>query len=391
MPFYSCEKIPALKQLIKLSAFPERASAVYETLKSHNFRREADAALSRRSPQKITLGRQLYTAFGSISPTALETYFACPYLAFMRQGLKVQEREEGAVGVLDSGNFIHAVLQDLAYEINDIGDGARLEARAGEIADSKLLKPPYSSLTDEKRGQYTAGELKKEAVKIAKGMFEQLKNSRFKVSSAEGRCEVDLSPGIKIYGRIDRVDEYGDMVRIIDYKTGYIDCSPQKYYAGIKLQLPLYLMSASEGKRAVGAYYFPAAVEYREKPDGVFRLQGYMDGSEEVVSASDVTLGGKDKSAYFDASLSANKSDKVMQREQFANFIGYARLIARQGAEEMLSGNIAPSPAESECENCKMGASCGFAANKNGAARSLPNVKCADIAEISGNGGKNDA
>lgn len=390
LPFYASEKLPALKQLTKLAAFPDRASAVYQILCSRGFKKEADAALFKSPQKKLALGKQLFLNSGSISPTALETYFACPYLAFMRQGLKVQEREEGAVGVLDTGNFIHSVLQDLAFEINGISELEIFKSRAAELASEKLSKPPYSSLSDIKRGQYTAAELKEEAVKVAAGMFEQLKNSRFFVSSAEGKCEINLSPEIKVYGRIDRVDEYDGMVRIIDYKTGYIDCSPQKYYTGLKLQLPLYLLSAAQGKRAVGAYYFPAAVEYREKPDGVFRLQGYMDGSDEVVAASDITLTANKKSEYFDAALGGSKSDKVMEREQFASFLNYSRLVARQGAEELLSGNIAPSPVENQCENCKMGASCGFMAGKDGAARTAPSVKCADIARIS-DGGKKDA
>lgn len=388
LPFYASEKLPALKQLLKLSALPEQASAVYEVLKRSGFGNEAEAALTRREQRTISCGKQLYLNFGGVSPTALETYFSCPYLAYMRQGLKVREREEGAVRAVDSGNFIHSVLQDLAYEINGIPDIENLRARAAEIAESKLSNPPYSSLGDIKRGQYTAAELKKEAVKVAEGMFLQLKNSRFTVAYAEKKCEVALSPGIAIYGRIDRVDEFDGMVRIIDYKTGSIDCSPEKYYTGAKLQLPLYLLSVAEGKRAVGAYYFPAAVEYREKPDGTFRLQGFMDGSEDVVAAMDINLKPKQKSEYFDAYLNGKNSDKVMGEEVFENFLKYAKLIAHSGAEEMLSGNITPSPAESACEYCKMGGSCGFALGRNGAERSAPQIKCADIAEIAEKGGE---
>ena len=388
LPFYASEKLPAIKQLLKLKRRPEQASAVYEVLKRSGFQEEVDAALFKRVRRNISCGKQLYLTYNSISPTALESYFSCPYLGFMRQGLKVQEREEGAVRAIDTGNFIHSVLQDLAYEINGISTLPELEARAEELAESKLSRPPYSSLSDEKKGQYTAGELKAEAVKVSAGMFEQLKNSRFTVTSAEGKCEIRLSPDVKLFGRIDRVDECDGMVRIIDYKTGTIDCSPVKYYTGEKLQLPLYLLSVSEGKRAVGAYYFPAAVEYRDKADGVFRLQGFMDGSEEVVSASDVTVKPKQKSEYFDAYLNGRMPDKVMDKEQFANFLNYARLVAKRGAEEMLSGNITPSPAESVCTYCKMGGSCGFAAGKDGAERVSPSVKCADIAEIVKNGGE---
>ena len=382
LPFYASEKPPAIKQLLKLKNSPAQASAVYEVLKRRGYESEANAALSARPRRVISCGKQLYLAYNSLSPTALESYFSCPYLGFMRQGLKVQEREEGAVRAVDTGNFIHSVLQDLAYEINGIAELSVLEKRARELAGNKLSSPPYSSLSDEKRGRYTAGELIEEAVKVSAGMFQQIKNSRFTVFSAEGRCEVALSPDVKLYGRIDRVDECDGMVRIIDYKTGAIDCSPEKYYTGEKLQLPLYLLSASEGKRAVGAYYFPAAVEYREKPDGVFRLQGFMDGSEDVVSASDINLREKEKSEYIDAYLNGRMPDKVMGREEFANFLAYSRLIAERGAEEMLSGDIQPSPAESVCSYCKMGGSCGFYAGRDGAERTPPPVKCAGIAEI---------
>ena len=382
LSFYASEKLPAIKQLLRLKARPAQASAVYEVLKRHGFTEEAEAALSKRVRRNISCGKQLYLTYNSVSPTALETYFSCPYLGFMRQGLKVQERDEGIVRTVDTGNFIHSVLQDLAYEVNGISTLPELKARAAELAASKLSRPPYSSLLDEKKGQYTAGELKAEAVKVSSGMFEQLKNSRFTVTSAEGKCEIRLAPEIKLFGRIDRVDECDGMVRIIDYKTGAVDCDPEKYYTGEKLQLPLYLLSVSEGKRAVGAYYFPAAVEYREKADGIFRLQGYMDGSEEVVSASDTTLIPKKKSEYVEAYLTGNRSDKVMEREQFASFINYARLVAAKGAQEMVSGNITPSPAKSVCTYCKMGGSCGFYAGQDGAERVPPSIKCADIAAI---------
>lgn len=382
IPYYSSEKLPAIKQLQKLKSRPEALSAVYSALCDKGYKEEADAALKNPVAPRISCGERLYVNYNSVTPTALETYFSCPYLGFMRQGLKVQEREEGVVRPVDTGNFIHSVLEDLAREINNINDMSTLEARAAELAGSKLERPPYSSLLDVKSGRYTAGELKAEAVKVSAGMFEQLKNSRFTVSTAESKCEIYLAPNLKLFGRIDRVDECGDMVRIVDYKTGTIECSAAKYYTGAKLQLPLYLLAVSGERRAAGAYYFPAAVEYREKADGVFRLQGFMDGSEEVVTASDTTLQPKQKSAYFDAYLNGRKVDGAMEKEEFAAFLAYSKLVASQGAREMLSGNISPSPAEETCKYCKMGGSCGFAVGFDGGERKTPSIKCSEIAEI---------
>ena len=69
------------------------------------------------------------------------------------------EREEGAVRPVDAGNFIHAVLQDVAKATGSIESAEKLEKLAGEIAADKLSKPPYSALSFTKSGQYIAGGL----------------------------------------------------------------------------------------------------------------------------------------------------------------------------------------------------------------------------------------
>lgn len=378
--YYCSEKIPALKRLTT-SPRAETLSAVYECLKEGGFEKEADAAIEAPRQKVLSDGRALFVSYNSITPTMLETYFLCPYRNFVQNGLKLQEREEGSLRPVDTGNFIHTVLQRVAPEMDKL-TAETVITRAEEIADGLLKDAPYSSLTDSKSGGYTAKALVKEAGVIASGMYEQLANSSFKVESAEYKCEVPLDGGVKIFGRIDRVDVCGDLVRIIDYKTGAIDPSPAKYYMGLKLQLPLYLTSASKGRRAAGAYYFPASVEYKDKADGVFRLQGYMDGSDEVVSRSDVTLQPKEKSKYFDAYLGGGRSDKAMPPEVFSGFLEYSQAVARQGASEMLGGNIAPSPAEDACSFCKAGGSCAFAVGTDGEERSSRSLKCGEIADV---------
>lgn len=387
-PFYCSEKIPAIKKMVNRTTSPELCAALYEMLKRKGFSAEASAAMKKQERSDITCGRELYLNYNSLSPTALENYFACPYLSFVRQGLRVKEREEGAVRAADSGNFIHAVLQDLASgllaaDLNGIADADGFTARAESLAREKLTQAPYSSLLSTCSGQYAAERLVEEAVDVAGGMYEQLQNSEFRVSAAESKCEVTLRGGVKVFGRVDRVDQREDMVRVIDYKTGSVDATATTYYMGGKLQLPLYLLSVSEGKRPVGAYYFPATVAYREKADGTFRLQGFMDGSDEVVAASDTTLQPGQKSNYFDAYLSGRKLEGAMSGEEFNSFLRYSRLVAGQGAAEMIAGNVTPSPAAGICDWCKAGGSCGFAAGKDGEERKAArSVKCSEIAQI---------
>ena len=378
--YYCSEPVPALKKLNTLSG--ERLSSVYSVLNEAGFGSAAEAVLCPPTERRIKDGKPLFISYDSITPTTLETYFSCPYRNFIQQGLRLQEREEGAMRPVDTGNFIHSVLQKIAPEMKDIADAEKAKARAEEIATSLIREPSYSSLTDSDSGKYTAAELIKEAGEISAGMYEQLANSKFGIEYAEQKCEIPITDGVKLFGRIDRVDSCGDMVRVIDYKTGTADASATKYYMGLKLQLPLYLSAVSGGRRAVGAYYFPAAVEYRDKVDGVFRLQGFMDGSDEVVGVSDTTLNQGEKSAYFDAYLGGGRSERAMPTEIFSDFISYSALVAAQGTREMLEGNVAPSPAKDACKFCKAGGSCGFAVGIDGEERAEKSVKCKDVAEV---------
>ena len=383
LPYYCTERLPALKRLYSdLKNNPASSATIFSVLRDRGFEKEADFAIDRRENERVSKGRELFVSYDAVSPTSLETYYSCPYRNFMTQGLKLQEREEGTMRPLDTGNFIHTVLQRVAPDMDAFKDGTEARERAYAEAQKLLRSGAYSAITASKCGQFTAEELVKEAGEVVAGAYEQLANSRFKVEKAELWCEINLDDNVRINGRIDRVDSCDDMVRIIDYKTGSVEADATKYYMGLKLQLPLYLTAVSDGKRAVGAYYFPASVSYKSKPEGVFRLQGFMDGSDEVVSASDTTIQPKQKSAYIDAYLSGRKSDSAMENEIFSDFLQYSTLIARRGTREMLEGNIAPSPADGACKYCKMGGSCNFASGIDGAERSSRTVKCADIAKI---------
>ena len=383
LPYYCSEMIPALKSLYSnLKGKQVNSATIYNVLKDNGFAAEADAAIKESEKTGVSCGKELFLKRNEVSPTALETYYSCPYKNFMTQGLRLQEREEGAMRPLDTGNFIHTVLQNIALEMDDFADADAARKRAYEEADKLLKGRNYSSMTDTKSGQYTAEQLVKEAGEVAAGAYEQLANSNFKVETAEQWREIELDGDVRISGKIDRIDSCDDMIRIIDYKTGTVKAETTKYYMGLKLQLPLYLTAAAKDRRAVGAYYFPASVSYKSEPDGVFRLKGFMDGSDDVIAASDTTIQPREKSAYIEASIGGKKSDKAMDGETFNDFLQYSTLIARSGVKEMLEGNIAPSPAEDACDYCKMGGSCNFALGIDGDERKSRTVKCKDIARI---------
>ena len=317
----------------------------------------------------------------SVSPTTLETYFSCPYKAFMQQGLRLTERREGAFRPLDSGNFIHAVLQEVAGKLNQLNSAEECAEAAKASAEGLLARASYLVEADDGGSEYAAEALVKEAQTVAAGMYEQLKNSDFKVECVESRCKVSLDGGIDVGGRIDRVDCCGDLVRVIDYKTGTIDDSPSSYYMGLKLQLPLYLSAAAQGRRAAGAYYFPANCEYSADGTGAFTLRGFMDGSEEVVRSSDTTLQDKQRSAYVGAYLNGRKLDKAMSREDFADFLEYSGQLAERGAKELVGGEISPSPTGGACTYCKFAGCCGYDREVSGEREEVA-CDCKTVAEV---------
>lgn len=357
--YYVSEPVPALKELLlQRDAYcegriddRENYSALYAALLT---RRESKAAAEKlfagREPDiYLNDGEKLFFSGGEVSPTLLEGYYTCPYRNFTERGLKLKEREESTVMATDTGTFVHSVLEAVARNAEQLrsGDECLLFARAE--AEKLLAGPLFGALKDTAAGEYAGGRLVDECAQIALEMYLQIKNSNFKVKYTEYECRI---PEEKMRGKIDRVDECGDYVRIIDYKTGKTDDSAAAYYVGKKLQLQLYMSAIGADKTPAGVYYFPAVYEYRKEDDCPFRMSGFTNGADEVIKNSDLTLHEGEKSRYINATLGGKNTDKTMEEEDFRRFIAYSVLSGRRGAAEMKRGFIAPTPYDGSCEYC---------------------------------------
>ncbi len=361
---YECSSLtPAVRQmLLEKADFENRAdnstaecSAVYTALKRMGVV-DLDDFWREQEPVYVRRGEELFFHDGKISPTSLEGYFACPFGNFVDRGLRLKEREEATVMAVDSGNFIHALLEKVALKANEIATEEELKAYATQVGRELANTSVYLLQQDDKAGAYSSEKLLSEGVTVAVEAFKQIKNSSFKVEQTEAALQSE-----QFIGKVDRVDGSPEYIRIIDYKTGKIDDSPTSYYTGQKLQMQLY-MSELQGERIpAGVFYFPASVAYTYGEEGKFRMKGYMNGAQEALLAGDNNLEEGKKSEYFDASLGENKRlSKVMDGETFQYFIDYGALVANKGIEEIKKGYIAPSPYEGRCKYCKYGGMCGF-------------------------------
>lgn len=194
-----------------------------------------------------------------ISPSALINYINDPLLFYRRNVLKLQEAEdvEEVAGYHTQGNAVHKVLEDF-YSLPG-GDPENPKAKAS-------LKPedPVLSLTEDQIRQHLVsyltetGKLKQlDSGKnlLIREMLTRMVHSFLKKEKEllieEGELElvglekelygsISLSDGreVKLKGIIDRIDRWQGVLRVIDYKTGYVDQSKLKADSLEKLRQP---------------------------------------------------------------------------------------------------------------------------------------------------------
>lgn len=377
-PYDCAEARPAARTLCRLREDEEggaerdlkKFSSLHEAMLRLGEGKETERLLSGGRKETVPRAGELLLA-GEISPTLLEQYFACPYAGFASRGLKLREREERPVLETDTGTFVHTVLERVAVRFNDMAEENEARAAAEETARELLTHPRYAALSDTGAGVYTGSRLVRECGEVTAAAFNQLAGSSFRVRETEGKISL---PALHMSGRTDRIDEAGDYVRVIDYKTGNIDDSPLSYYTGQKLQLQLYLLAASEGGKPAGAFYFPAAESYAAEGEVKYRMRGFFNKDDEVLALMD-NVRTEGKSAFYEG---GGSSEKGLSQSEFSDFLAYAGLVATRAEEEMAAGNITPSPYDGACRWCKFKGMCAFA----GQPRKSESVSCSQIAGI---------
>ncbi|MBE7085571.1 MAG: hypothetical protein E7366_00255 [Clostridiales bacterium] len=365
---YKCSALaPAVRQLlIEKNEYETKRedtrfeySSLFSALDKLGVQEKDDYLAEYEGQVCVERGEELFFKNGKISPTALENYFSCPFKHFVERGLKLKEREEAAVLAVDTGNFIHELLERTTVVADEIATEEEMRVLATTIGAEILKKSVYAMQQDTASGLYFSEKLLKEGADVAVAAYQQIKNSDFKVEATEKTIV-----GEYFHGKVDRVDGSKKYVRVIDYKTGSIDDTAASYYTGRKMQMQLY-MSELKGERVpAGVFYFPASVSYSDGMEGKFRMQGFLNGDEDALLCGDRYLPVDKKSDYFPASLKNNsRSSRVMDEETFRDFLDYSVHVARQGCKELQEGYIAPSPYEGSCAYCKYGGMCGFNAD----------------------------
>jgi ATP-dependent helicase/nuclease subunit B len=171
-------------------------------------------------------------------------------------------------------------------------------------------------------------------------------------------------------GEIDRIDQYGDFARVIDYKTGSVEFSYSDLYYGKKIQLMIYMrILINNGYRPAGFFYFPFAVAWRDN-DYSHRLTGAFNTDFEVVTAFDRSIEQGGKSKVFECEVKINdkgaisfgRNAKAKSEDDLFALTQYAERVAEKAIEDINEGRIAPCPsatsASSSCSYCEYKSVC---------------------------------
>ena len=143
----------------------------------------------------------------------------CPFSYFLKYGLKIKEKRTFKIQSLDTGNFMHEVIDEFFKEEINIKQISENEIKeiVSKIIDKKLSENKNRIFTMTPKFAMLTNRLKKVIIETMKYIVYQIKCSSFKVIGTEvefregGKyppIEIKLDNGkkVEIEGKIDRID-----------------------------------------------------------------------------------------------------------------------------------------------------------------------------------------
>lgn len=357
-------------------------------------------------PEQITAGniKEIYGKNLRTSISRLEQYRKCPFSFHLKYGLKLNEEEEFKIRSLDTGNFMHEVIDEVFSKIEtnqlDVKTISKEELNKiiEEIINQKLGMSKNYIFTSSPKFIVLTKRLKKVVNESIQYIIEQLKNSKFELYGHELEfnekselkpMKIDLENGnqVTVTGKIDRIDiaktENNTYVRIIDYKSSVKDLNLNQVVAGIQIQLLTYLDEISQQKQfdPAGVLYFSLIdtiikadkkmtdEQLKKEINKNFKMKGMIVADIDIVKMMDKKLAPSTSSdiipVYLDkeGNISEGKS-KTLNKEKFERLQKYTKHIISEISKEIFSGNIDIKPyymsKKTPCEYCQYKTICNF-------------------------------
>ena len=280
------------------------------------------------------LAGEIFLTKETTSISRIEAYAECPFSHFITYGLIPLNEMPYSANALDLGDIFHATLEEFSKKQHRDDSKDDCYNKASEIFDKLMPDIHFGVFNATERQKVFNTHLKTLISESAWTLKEYLKDFTpigEEISFGYGKnppIELKTSYGtLYLKGKIDRADilNKDDKVylRIIDYKSGNETFSEKKIDKGTKLQLTAYMSAL---------------------------LQKYNNsvpaGAQYMLIADDNKFEGPELNIF-------TESKKAYSEEQFRSLLDKTNDKMVELTENILSGNIFPTPSRNNCEYCK--------------------------------------
>ena len=335
--------------------------------------------------------KDLYFVKNKTSISQLEKYFTCPYLFFASYGLRLKENKNAKLSSIDIGSILHRVAELFVGDIDLYAQDELFDEKIESLCN--MVYEEYGAVS--KQNKALLNFITEESKRLCKHLLFEQQNSSFKNKkelnefsfSGENAVKIPIDDTlvISIEGKIDRVDEWGNYIRIIDYKTGDIKNNLDAIYYGKKIQLVSYLLATDnfKNKKVAGLFYFPIHSDFvknDKKIKDIYKLQGFLIDDAEVLKHMDNSVSFEEPESHLiPLKIKTNKDavqsntfeiSKVgkknyLSENEFDELKNYNSAVCKGAIQEILSGYVEPSPAtfsgdDNPCKWCELKGFCGL-------------------------------
>ena len=342
--------------------------------------------------------RKLYGNTLNLSASQIDRQAECRLSYFLKYGLRAKERKEAVVDPAEFGTYVHAVLENTAKCVRDMGGFSAVSLEetlqiAHRFSDEYAAE--HFGQLESERATYLFRRNIQELDMVVRELWSELKDSRFEPNGFEvnfggsdGLPPIAIpnhSMNALLRGFVDRVDTWNSAgntyFRVVDYKTGRKTFDYCDVFNGVGLQMLLYLFALRDsgdkmlGDRPIpaGVQYFPARAPYltsegklteeeaEEERKALWKRQGLLLHDENVLQAMEP--GAEPVRMNYSVRKDGSLSGDLANREQLKLLERYIFRILGDMVEDIASGNVQPNPytrgtSHNACAFCPYGSIC---------------------------------
>lgn len=345
---------------------------------------------------------KLYGKTLNLSASQIDRFAECRLSYFLKYGLRAQERKEITVDPAEFGTYVHAVLENTARCVKEMGGFHQVSLeetlRIAHRFSEEYAAERFSQIESE-RIVYLFRRNMRELDMVVEELWQELKDARFEpvgfevgFGSSEGLPPISIpnnSMQALLRGFIDRIDVWqtagNSYYRVVDYKTGKKDFDYCDVFNGVGLQMLLYLFALrSSGDPALGNHPVPAGVQYfparapylsvdameddaslEKERRPLWKRKGLLLQDEAVLQAMEP--GDSPSRMCYTVKKDGTCSGDLADRDQLKLLERYVFHILGRMVDEIAAGCVEPNPysrgsSHSACTYCPYGSICHGAA-----------------------------